>query len=264
MKISVVTAAWNAAATIGDTLASVQAQTGVECEHIIVDGGSTDSTLAIVDRFKRDGLKVISEPDQGIYDAMNKGMRLATGDMVGFLNADDYFCRSDALALIAKAAERAAKSDAVAGTVVIVDPARPERVLRTYNSLGYKRWMAKLGHMLPHPAFYVRRQAIELIGAFDTSYRIGADFDWILRFLFQANFDVETIGDTLVAMRQGGVSSQGLPSLSINNREIARSLKINGVNSNSPMAMARYFFKVLQMVRVARDYPAPASSRWPP
>lgn len=264
MKFSVITVCWNAENTIRDTLASVAAQAGPEVEHIIIDGGSTDNTLAIVDEHKRAGAKVVSAPDKGIYDAMNKGLALASGDVVGFLNADDFYCRTDALALIEAALLNEPDCEGVAAAIAIVDPTDLGRIVRHYPARGYRRWMARFGHMVAHPALYVRSRAVRTVGDFDTSFRISGDFDWLMRFLFRHRFTLHCIATTVVGMRQGGASSAGFASKRLLNREITRSLRANDIASHPVLIWSKYLLKLAQLIRRAADYPAPPNVRWSP
>lgn len=264
MKFSVITVCWNAAETIGDTLASVAAQIGPEVEHIIIDGGSTDGTLEIVERFARPGLRVLSGPDKGIYDAMNKGLALATGDAIGFLNADDFYCRTDALEVIAAAFGTGPDCDGVAAAIAIVHPDLPGRVLRYYPTRGFRHWMLRFGHMVSHPGLYVRSSAVRAVGSFDTTYRISGDFDWLTRFLFRHSFQLRTLDVTVVGMRKGGASSSGFASKRLLNREIWRSLRTNRVFSHPVLIWSKYFLKLTQLITPAPDYPAPLDVRWSP
>lgn len=256
MKISIITVVWNGEATIADTIGSVLAQTWTDWEHIIVDGASTDGTLPIVNELRHDRMKLVSEPDAGIYDAMSKGLRMATGDLIGFLNADDYFSRTDSLELVAEAAASAPDADAISGALVLVDPNEPEKVIRTVRSRGYQRWMARFGVMLPHPSTYVRRPAVQAIGPFHTGYRISGDFDWFVRFFYAHGLTVRTIEDVVVVQRQGGVSTSGFPSMRIGNSEISDSLKRNGVASAPPLVWLKYIYKISQLWDRPKDYPA--------
>src|SRR5690606_14344258 len=148
-------------------------------------------------------LRWISEPDQGLYDAMNKGIAMATGDYIGFLNADDFFCRVDAVQRIAAlASDRPA---AVAFSIAIVDQQNPSRVARSYRATGFRPWMLAFGHMPPHPGFYASRMAFEQVGLFDPSFRICADFDWMVRFFHRNRLHAACDSATLVALREGGI-----------------------------------------------------------
>lgn len=262
MKISVVTVAYNAAATIGETCAAVAVQTGVEIEHIIIDGGSGDATAAIVAARAHPGHIFVSEPDRGLYDAMNKGVARASGDLVGFLNADDFFCRTDALALVAAAA--APGVDAVCGGVAIVAADDVTRLRRAYPATGFAPWMLRFGHMPPHPGLYVRRDALAAVGAFDADLRICADFDWLLRFFHGQRCRMAAIAPTLVTMRDGGVSSQGWASRRLLNAEMIAALRRHCIASAPPLVWSKYLAKAGQLAARPVAWPAPAAVRWPP
>jgi glycosyltransferase involved in cell wall biosynthesis len=262
VKISVVTVAYNAAATIGDTLRSVAAQAG-EVEHIVIDGGSTDGTAAVVAAHARPGTIFVSEPDGGLYDAMNKGAALATGDLIGFLNADDFFCRTDAARLVADAAT-AHGTAAISGGVAIVAARNPALLRRAYPATPFSRWMLRFAHMPPHPGFYVRRVAFDRVGPFDPSIRSGADFDWMLRFFLRERLTALPLKATLVTMRDGGVSNAGLGSRRRINAEALASLRRAGVASAAPLVWSKYMAKAAQLVAKAPGWPAPTGVRWVP
>lgn len=249
MKITVVTVCYNAADTIAETLESVAAQRGAEVEHVVIDGGSTDGTLDVVRRFPHVAL-LVSEPDRGIYDAMNKGLAHATGDAIGFLNADDRFRRDDALRLIA---EHLAHAEAVVGDLVIVDAEDPSKVRRFYSSRGFRPWMLRLGHMPPHPTLYVRREVFAEIGGFDPSYRIAGDFDFVVRLLLQRRATRwQRVPHSLVTFRNGGASTRDLAAKVRMNREILQSLRSKGLSLGAPALYARYPFKALQLIARSR------------
>jgi glycosyltransferase involved in cell wall biosynthesis len=263
LKISVITVAFNAAATIADTCASVAAQTGAIVEHIIIDGGSSDASTAIVGARARPGHVLVSEPDNGLYDAMNKGLALATGDLVGFLNADDFFCRTDALALVAAAAAADAQADAVSGAVAIVAADDVTRLTRAYPPTPFAPWMLRLAHMPPHPGFYARRAVFDRVGGFDPGIRIGADFDWMVRFFAVHKLRAAAIPETLVTLREGGLSNQGFASRKAISREALATLSRHRLFSAAPLVWAKYPVKALQFVIGAHGWPAPAAVRFP-
>ena len=258
-----ITVAYNAAATIGDTLRSVAAQIG-EVEHIVIDGGSSDGTAAIVAAHARPGTIFVSEPDKGLYDAMNKGRARATGDLIGYLNADDFYCRIDAVQLIAAAVTANPQAAAISGGVAIVAASDPSKLRRAYPSSPFAPWMLRFGHMPPHPGFYTRAAAFERVGAFDPAIRSGADFDWMLRFFHTAGLTAAPIPETLVTMRDGGVSNDGFGSRRRINSEALESLRRAGIASSAPLVWSKYLAKAAQLVVPARGWPAPLPVRWTP
>jgi glycosyltransferase len=227
MKISLITVSYNSAATIADTLRSVAAQSHPDVEHIVVDGGSRDDTLAIVRACGAHVARVVSEPDKGIYDAMNKGLRLATGDLVGQLNADDMLAAPDTLARIAAAATPGVS--AVYGDLVYVDKDRPEQVVRYWRSGAFSAGRLRYGWMPPHPTLYLRRSVLASLGEFDLRLRIAADYDFMLRCLCQPDFNVAYLPQVLVRMRTGGASNRSLQALVNKSREDLFALRKNGV-----------------------------------
>jgi len=225
LKITVITVCYNSAATIADALQSVADQSWPCVEHIVIDGASTDGTLAVIDRY-RDGLvKVVSEPDAGIYDAMNKGLRLATGDLVGFLNADDMLAEPDTLAFIAQAGQTAPQADAVYGDLIYVDKDRPERAFRYWRSEAFKPSRLGFGWMPPHPTLYVRLPVMRALGGFDTGFRIAADYDFVLRLFIRPGRQFVYLPRVLVRMRTGGASNRSLRALFRKSSEDFRAMR---------------------------------------
>ena len=258
MKFSVITACLNSERTIAETLRSVALQTHGDVEHIIVDGGSTDGTLAIVAKFPHVA-RVVSGPDTGIYDAMNKGLRLATGDVIGFLNSDDFFCSKDALSLMERALEQTG-ADVVTAGVAIVDKDDLRRVRRHYSVKRYSRWMLRMGHMPPHPTLYIKVDIFRRAGEFDERYRIAGDFDLSVRVLLGMKAKMCKISDTLVGFRIGGISTKDIGATALINAEILGSLRKNHVRSNLALLYSRYLFKSLQFLGGPRDYQGPIES----
>lgn len=249
MKITVVTATWNSAATVGDTLASVVGQTWGDVEHVVVDGGSTDGTVDVVRGYERKyrergmELRWVSERDRGIYDAMNKGIAMATGDVVGILNSDDFFCTPDVLEVVAGALQRGEGLDAVYGDVHYVDPKDLSRVVRHYSSKGFRRWKMRLGYMPAHPTFYCRRSVYERFGCFNIGLKVAADFEHLLRLIFVNGVRMEYIERDFVTMRTGGASNSGWQSYKQAMRDHMEAYRINGVWSCLPLELTRYFCK---------------------
>lgn len=248
MKISVITVCRNAAATISDTLRSVASQTYGEVEHIVVDGASTDGTVAILEKQLIGRGRWLSEPDQGIYDAMNKGVGLASGEAIGFLNADDLFAAPDTLERVA-ACLADPGVEACFGDLVIVDPRNLERIVRYFRGNDFTPERLAAGCMPPHPTLYVKRRVFDQHGLFQTDYRIAADFEFVARLFGKAKVPYRYIPRVLVRMRLGGVSTSGLRSTLILNREILRACRENGISTNLVRIYMKYGTKVLQLFR---------------
>lgn len=209
MKISVVTVCRNSAPTIAYTLESFFRQDHQEKELIIVDGISTDMTLSIIDSFRSEDMIVISEADDGVYDAMNKGLAVFSGAAVGFLNSDDRFTDSNVLSEISDALHR---TDVVYGSLNFVADHDSRRIVRRWRGVDYWPGAFRDGWMPAHPTFYVRRDVIEAVGVFETSFEIAADYDFMLRVLEVHKFRSKMISRALVDMRYGGTSTSGLLS----------------------------------------------------
>lgn len=212
IKVSVVTAVYNRQGTVAQALDSVLAQSYARIESVVVDGASTDGTMATLERYRPRLGTLVSEPDRGIYDALNKGLRLATGDVVGFLHADDLFADNDVITDIAARFEDP-KVDAVYGDLVYVDAADTHKVVRLWAAGSFDPSLLQRGWMPPHPTLYVRRSVYERLGGFDTRYRIAADYDTVLRFFGAGGIKVAYVPRVLVRMRVGGISNRSLKTV---------------------------------------------------
>lgn len=244
MKISIVTATYNSGATLRDTMESVLAQDYDDFEHIIVDGGSKDNTLDIVRELEpryKGRLRWISEPDHGIYDAMNKGVMMAEGDVVGLLNSDDFYTSCDVLSTVNREIR---EYDAVYGDVHYVDAVDVSKTVRYYSSASFRRWKMRLGFMPAHPSFYCRRTVYTRFGLFDLNYKIAADFEQLLRLIFVNRIFTKYIPKDFVTMRMGGASSSGLQSHRQIYKDHMRAYKANGVYSNFFLESLRYISRI--------------------
>lgn len=248
MKISIITVCYNSAETIGDTMRSVACQTHPDIEHIVVDGASTDDTLVIVRASPSRLSHLVSERDAGIYDAMNKGLGLATGDVVGFLNSDDIYSHGGVVAQIA-AAMRPIAVDACYGDLVLVDAKRPSRILRYWQSRPHKAGMCARGWMPAHPTFYVRRDAYNKHGGFDTSFRIAADFEMSLRLLDVKGLRSVHLPEVLVRMRSGGESTRSVRAIVQGNLEAARACVKHGLPAGAGFLTRKLASKLPQLLR---------------
>lgn len=249
MKISVITVCFNSAGTIAHALRSVREQTHSDIEHIVVDGGSSDDTLAVVAAEGQHVSKVMSEKDEGIYDAMNKGLRLATGDVVVFLNADDYYMNAGVLARVSRVMQDE-RLDALYGDVEFFRPGQRDVVARRYNSGRFTAARLGWGWMPAHPALFVRRILFERYGGFRTDYRIAADFEFIARVFKHGELRHRHLPETLVRMQLGGISTSGWRATLRINREMMRACKANAISTNWVKMLARYPVKVMEFLRV--------------
>ncbi|MFN9679485.1 MAG: glycosyltransferase family 2 protein [bacterium] len=222
MRISVITACLNAAATIADTIESVLAQDHSDVEHIIVDGVSRDGTLEIVKRYGPRISRVVSEPDLGLYDSANKGLRMATGDVVGYLNADDYYAAPDALSTVAAAFGPGI--DVVHADLDFIDPRDTSRITRRFRSRPYAPGDFRKGWHPAHPTFYARRDVLLEAGGFDERYRIAADIDLMMRVMEVRGARSVHLPRVLVKMREGGMSNRSLRHIWQANLECYRAM----------------------------------------
>jgi glycosyltransferase involved in cell wall biosynthesis len=232
MKISIVTVCYNAEKTIGDTVRSVSEQSHAEVEHLVIDGESTDNTLSIVDTCgSKVGLRILSEPDGGIYDAMNKGIALATGEVVGFLNSDDFYASNDVLTTVARVMANP-EVDACFGDLCYVRKADTRWVVRYWRSSPYCSGLFERGWCPPHPTFFVRREVYRRLGGFDLRYKLAADVELMMRFLEKHKVRTQYIQRTLVTMRLGGVGNRSMSNIRKQNREVLEALRKNGLRAS--------------------------------
>lgn len=239
MKITVITVCFNSAATIADTLRSVSSQTHPDIEHVIIDGGSRDDTVSLAKTLGRSGGIIISEPDKGIYDAMNKGVRRATGEVIGFLNADDMYADDGVLARVCSLMQQH-ELDALYGDAEFVRPSNLSKPVRRYRSDRFRPDRIAWGWMPAHPALFLRRQVFERYGMFRPDYRIAGDFELVARIFHKGELAYEYIPEVLVRMRTGGVSTGGLRNTLLLNREVLRACRENGISSNWLKILSKY------------------------
>ena len=240
MKVSIITVSYNSAKTIGDTISSVRKQSYKNIEYIVVDGNSTDGTVEIVKQFldsskdvSQDDLqgvvtKFLCEKDKGIYDAMNKGLALATGDIIGVLNSDDFYCSNDVIEQVVRAFQEK-ETDCLYGDLNYVDPIDTSRIVRKWRSGAYLRKNFLNGWMPPHPTFFVKKSCYENFGTFNTQFKSAADYELMLRFLFKESCSAQHLPKVMIHMRAGGVSNVSLKNRIRANREDRMAWKINGL-----------------------------------
>jgi len=245
MKVSIITVCYNSERTIEDTLKSIKSQTYPNIEHIVIDGLSKDNTNQIVSKYSDTVTIHLSEQDNGLYDAMNKGLSLATGDIVGILNSDDVLADKSAIDKIV-AGFNSNDVDAVYSDLIYVSEYNLNKPTRLYSSKVFSKNMIKFGLMLPHPTFYVKKSCYDKFGGYKTNYRVAADFELLTRFISKGVKAIRLPVIT-VKMREGGISSNGLLWRVHQNFEIVRACKENGIYSNIFLIMLKLPYKLLTL-----------------
>ena len=246
MKISIITVCYNSAATFEKTILSVAGQTYSDIEYIIVDGDSKDETVALIKKHEDKITKWISEPDQGLYDAMNKGIALATGDIVGILNSDDTFYANTVIAEIA-AFHAANTIEASVGT--IVQHKENGKIIRNYSSKYWTPEKLKIGFMPPHPSLFFKRELFQKYGNYELGFTIGADYELITRFFLKHGISWKYSNVTTTAMLVGGLSSSGSGSYRLITKEIQKALQMNGVLFSSVKIKMRFIWKIVGFLK---------------
>jgi glycosyltransferase involved in cell wall biosynthesis len=252
LKVSIITVCYNSGETIRDAIESVIAQNYADIEYIVVDGGSTDNTLAIIEEYRSSISVLISERDRGIYDAMNKGVARATGDVVGLLNSDDFYESHHVISDVVAAFDRAPAADVVFGDVVFVATDDLIRITRYYSSEAFKPWKLRFGWMPPHPATFVRNQVYKRFGGYSLKYKISSDYEIFVRWFLINKINYLRIDRVLVRMRAGGASTTGIKSSIRLNTEIVRACRENGIYTNIVLVLLKVPFKLLELLRKPR------------
>lgn len=253
-RISIITVTYNSSATIADTLRSVQNQTYQNIEHIVIDGNSTDNTVEIIKSYPHVS-KWISEKDAGLYDAMNKGLKMATGDIVGILNSDDVYAHSNVLSNVA-GYFKDDEVDTLYGDLHYVNPADLTKTVRVWRSGNFKRSNFNFGWMPPHPTFFVKRDVYDRVGLFNVSLKSAADYELMLRILYKHKFNAAYIPEVLVKMRAGGVSNGSISKRLRANKEDRMAWKINELHPYfftlylKPLRKVFQFITKEQLIRV--------------
>ncbi len=246
MKISIVTPTFNSQRTLRDTIESVVRQDYPDIEHIIIDGGSTDGTLDIIHEYRAHISHFVSEPDGGIYDAMNKGIRLATGDFVGILNSDDTFETDSIVRTIVETLEADPTLDGLHADLYYVSPTDNSRIIRYWHTKPYPPQGFLTGWHPAHPTFYVRRSCYERWGLFRTDMPLSADFELMMRFIQVHQLHIRHLDQIFVRMRVGGASSKNLRSIVSGIRQCRRAFRANGMEPPLLYPIYRLFPKLSQ------------------
>lgn len=252
MKISIITVALNSEKTIKDTLNSVIFQSYKSIEYIVIDGGSTDGTIDIINKYKSDIDIFISEPDAGIYDALNKGIKLATGEIIAVLHSDDLFYDefvvSDMLNRMVVTGSEICFSD-----LIIVDRTG-EKILRYYMSHYYKKWLFRIGWLPPHPTCFIKKSLFNEFGLYSTRYKVAGDFDFLVRIFYGRELNWAYLDRITVKMRYGGASNSGWKSKKRNAQEISQVLRDNNVFSLPVFQLLRYLIRLIEMIVRPKNY----------
>jgi glycosyltransferase involved in cell wall biosynthesis len=246
-KISVITVCFNSEKTIDRMLKSVAEQDCLKVEHIIIDGGSTDNTNLIIEKYRSNLSYVKSEPDEGIYDAMNKGLYVASGEIVCFLNADDYYSSANVLSAVYDKMQ-SKQLEALMGDVAFFHENKPTKIVRRYRSDRFRPSRLKFGFMPAHPALFMRKEVYDRVGYFNKNYSIGGDFDFIVRTFHNKKIKYDFLKEVLVLMQTGGASDNGLKAKILLNKEFLRACKEGGVKTNMINILSRYRFKILEKI----------------
>jgi len=246
MRLSIITVVYNNERTITDAVTSVLEQTFKDIEYIIIDGGSTDGTLERVKAYNNEIDVLISEPDFGIYDAMNKGLRLATGDVIGILNSDDVYADNNVLATIMSQFNADKDLSMVYGDLVYVKADNLSNVVRTWRSIPYYTNYFEDGHVPPHPSLFIKREVYEQAGLFNTKMKLAADYELMLRVFKLFKFKSSYLPSILVKMRLGGSTNKSWKNILNGNLEILKAWKINGLSAPILLMPARVIRRLAQ------------------
>lgn len=248
IKVSIITVAYNSASTLEDTLCSVLRQRYNDIEYIVVDGGSSDDTMDVLQKYEEQfggRLKWVSEKDEGIYDAMNKGIKMATGDVIGILNSDDYYTSDTVLEEAMKPFSQSSV-DAVYGDIHFIRNGEPDKCIRYYSSKSFRPFWLRFGFMPAHPSFYCRRAVYDRVGLYKTDYTIGSDFEMMVRMFCVHKINARYIPMDFVTMRTGGASTRNLRSRMTLVNDDVRGCRENGIYTNRLMICMKFLYKVFE------------------
>lgn len=245
LKVSIITVVLNNGLYIKDAIESVVYQQSVDLEYIIIDGGSSDDSLTIINSFKDKIAVFISEPDEGIYNAMNKGLLLATGDVIGFLNADDFYANNQVINQVVNTFEHF-KCDAVYADLDYVSRSNKSKIIRKWRSGGFKRTKFLMGWMPAHPTFFVKKDSYVIHGNYNEQLHYAADYELMLRFLYVKNISVAYLKTVIVKMRLGGQSNRSLKNRLAANMEDRKAWTIHGLNPKWYTLIIKPLSKIIQ------------------
>ena len=249
MKISFITATFNSGKTIVDTMESVLSQTYTDFEYLVIDGGSSDDTIEKVKSYEPrfgDRLRWISEKDRGIYDAMNNGIKMTTGDVVGILNSDDYYTDIDILQTVADSFENNNHLDALYGDIHFIRDGNPQKCVRYYSSRMFRPFWLRFGFMPAHPSFYCKREIFDKAGLYSLDYKIGADYEMMVRLFKRHKIKSLYVNKDFVTMRTGGASNNNVRSRLTLIEEDVKACRVNGIYTNRFFIMLKFLYKIFE------------------
>jgi glycosyltransferase involved in cell wall biosynthesis len=248
MRVSIITVCYNSFSTIEKTILSVTSQGYDNIEYIIVDGNSKDNTLKVIKKYDSQITKWVSEPDNGLYDAMNKGLKMATGDLIGILNSDDTFFSNTVIKEIVSFHQKNKRIEASVGN--IVQHNTNGKVVRFYSSKNWNPKKLTSGYMPPHPSIFFKRELFEKFGNYHLGFKIGADYELIVRFFIKNKISWRYSGITTTSMLVGGISSSGYSSYGVITSEICKALIMNEITFSKFRIKIRFFFKIMEYLKV--------------
>ena len=246
VRVSIITVILNNASTIKNAIDSVLEQTYNDIEYIVIDGGSIDGTIDVIEKYQDKISVFLSEPDKGLYDALNKGIRLASGDVIAILHSDDLF--SDRFVVSDMIEEMAVKNAEIAFSDMVIVDNSMTKVLRHYMASYFSPWMFKIGWMPPHPTCFIKKSLFDEFGLYSLDYKIAGDFDFLVRIFYARDINWAYLNRVTIKMRQGGVSNAGFLSKRIIAKEINQSLRSNNVWSLPFFQLGRYFIRLLELL----------------
>ena len=232
MKISIITVTYNCVSVLSDCLNSVASQTYNNIEHIVIDGASTDGTLSLLNSKKHQLDTLVSELDEGIYDAMNKGIKIAKGDIIGFLNSDDFYANNEVISKVVSEFKKEPSLDACYADLIYVNQLNTSKIVRYFKSSEFKQGLFSKGWCPPHPTFFARRSVYERFGNFDLNFRIASDVELMMRFLEIHKINSRYIPEVWIKMRMGGTTNKNIKNIWAQNQEVISSFDKNGLSVN--------------------------------
>ena len=252
MKVSIITVCFNSGTTLRQTIESVLSQTHNDIEHIIIDGDSNDESMSIVNEYRSRLGKVVSEPDNGLYDAMNKGLGLATGEIIGILNSDDFFENDNVIESVVSMFSSDSALETVFGEVVFVNPDDLDSVVRHYSAKNFKPWKLRFGWMPPHPATFIKKSVYKKIGNYRMDFKIAADYELFIRLFLKHETSYKFLDEVIVRMRTGGASTEGIYASIRLNREIVSACRSNGVYTNLALVLSKLPYKLIELRKATK------------